>query len=67
MSSNGKLLEETMKETNTIPISTMADEGNWTRVNRHNHEEKSIIDYILIDKEGKKQVQEIKIDEIGWL
>jgi endonuclease/exonuclease/phosphatase family metal-dependent hydrolase len=45
-SSNGKIMEEIMEETQMMAISTRASSGNWTRVNRKNQNEKSIIDYI---------------------
>ena len=42
-------LQELITDTNLIPISLKADRGIWTRVNRNNPNEKSIIDYILVD------------------
>ena len=48
-SRNGQLLQELITDTNLIPISLKADRGIWTRVNRNNPNEKSIINYILVD------------------
>jgi hypothetical protein len=56
-----------MEETDLTAISTKANEGNWTRVNRNKENEKSIIDYILIDKQENEEVEEMVIDEQGWL
>ena len=47
------------------PISTHASIGNWTRVNRNNTSQKSIIDYILISRNLKEKVKEIIVDEEG--
>ena len=46
-SRNGKLLQRMMENTGLQAISTKADIGTWTRVNRKNTNEISIIDYIL--------------------
>jgi hypothetical protein len=62
-SRNGKLLEKLMKETGMIPISTHSDMGLWTRVNTKNQEEKSIIDYILIQEEETARCMDIEVDE----
>ena len=64
-SRNGKHLKELIHETNLTPISTSASYGNWTRVNRNNTQERSIIDYILISDDLISQVIEITIDEEG--
>jgi hypothetical protein len=66
-SSNEKMLEELIEENNLTPISTMANLWNWTRVNRQNPEEKSIIDYILINRDDEELVQDMTIDETGWM
>ena len=65
ISRNGKYLQELLDETGLIPVSTNASIGHWTRENRHNPNEKSVIDYILVDKEIENQIEEIIIDEIG--
>ena len=64
-SRNGQLLQELITGTNLIPISLKADRGIWTRVNRNNPNEKSIIDYILVDSKTAEEVEEIIVDQIG--
>ena len=64
-SRNGKYLEELIKETGLIPISAKATRGRWTRQHRTNPTEKSIIDYILVDENTNKQIEEIIVDEEG--
>ena len=62
-SRNGKFMEKMMKDTGMTPISTNSDMGLWTRVNTKNKEEKSIIDYILIQKEDIQNCVDIEVDE----
>ena len=64
-SRNGKFLENLINETGLIPISTNASRGIWTRQNRTKHSEKSVIDYILVDENTLKQMEEIIVDEEG--
>ena len=64
-SRNGKFLENLINETGLIPISTNASRGIWTRQNRTKHTEKSVIDYILVDENTLKQMEEIIVDEEG--
>ncbi len=66
-SRNGLLLQNLIEETNLTPITTNADHGHWTRVNRCNTNEKSIIDYILTTKEISKYKGITTIDEEGQL
>ena len=48
LSRNGSLLQEFLKQTNTVIINTTEKhQGTWTRVNRRNNSEKSVIDYII--------------------
>ena len=47
------------------PITLSSKEGIWTRVNRNHTEEKSVIDYILMEKEYMHIVQDVKVDEKG--
>ena len=50
-SRNGTLLQEFTKQTNTKIINSMDNhQGSWTRENRKNSNEKSIIDYIIISQ-----------------
>ena len=55
---NGKLLCQLLNVTKLIPANIQDNNNKWTRMNRHNPNEKSIIDYILIS-EG---IQEMKYD-----
>ena len=66
-SRNGKLLNDLIAATDLVPISTKAESGTWTRVNRKNTEEKSVIDYILVRKEDEEFVTENVVDEVGLL
>ena len=45
--SNGKKLQRIIENNSLIPISTKAQYGLWTRVNRNNIEERSVIYYII--------------------
>ena len=65
ISRNGKFLEELMTTHNMTAISINADRGIWTRVNRNNPNEKSIIDYILVDDHMREQNTEMIVDEEG--
>ena len=58
-------MEDLINETGLIPISTNANGGIWTRKNRTKHTEKSVIDYILVDENTLKQMEEILVDEEG--
>ena len=64
-SSNGKRMQEMLDESNLHPVSLTKGEGNWTRVNRKNPSERSIIDYVLADEQMNKQIHRITIDESG--
>ena len=51
VSRNGTLLQECIKQTNTTVINSKKNhQGTWTRVNRKNSEEKSIINYVITSK-----------------
>ena len=54
---------EMMTETNTMPVSLKATQGEWTRINRNNTTERSIIDYIIIEQENETKTLNIIIDE----
>jgi hypothetical protein len=64
-SRNGKLLEKLITETKMIPVSTNAERGVWTWVNRNNPECKSVIDYILVTNELAKETTNVIVDEEG--
>ena len=64
-SGNGKRLQRTINNTGLHPITTEANIGTWTRVNRHNTNEKSIIDYALASQNIKPNIRRVEIDEEG--
>ncbi len=66
-SRNGKYLQEVMERTNLIPSSVQAQNGLWTRVNRKNISEKSVIDYVLTTSPINDSIITIIIDEEGAL
>ena len=50
-SRNGNILQEYIKQTNTIILNTTENnQGTWTRVNRKNNCERSVIDYIITSR-----------------
>lgn len=65
-SRNGKFLQQLINITNLTPISS-DKERKWTRVNRSNPRERSVIDYILISGEANDKLEEIYVDEEGLL
>lgn len=64
-SNNGKIMQKTLKITNTIPVSLLTHGEKWTRVNRNKTSEKSIIDYIICDQNTRKYLKDIEIDGTG--
>ena len=63
LSRNGSLLQEFFKQTNTVIINTTEKhQGTWTRVNRRNNSEKSVIDYIIAGYPMKTKVLESATD-----
>ena len=65
-SRNGKHLKELVNQTETTIENTEKDaKGMWTRQNRGNASEKSVIDYVLTAQTNKGRVTEIEIDEEG--
>ena len=64
-SRNGKVMEQFLQETKLINANQLSKTGKWTRVNRHNTTEKSIIDYIITNQEGMNNLHEVEIDETG--
>ena len=65
ISRNGKILEEFLQDTNMENNNKASIDGMWTRTNRRNTNEKSIIDYIISNQEGGKIVENLEIDEKG--
>ena len=63
-SRNGKLLEEFLKQTNTTATNTLpVHTGTWTRENRNNNNEKSVIDYIIISNNLINKITESTTDD----
>ena len=62
-SRNGAIMKSLLANTELIPISIEANYGLWTRVNRNNPNEKSVIDYILTTMPISKHMSSIIIDE----
>ena len=62
LSRNGSLLQEFLKQTNTVINTTEKHQGTWTRVNRRNNSEKSVIDYIITGYPMKTKVVESATD-----
>ncbi len=67
ISKNGKILKTMMENQELQALNTNPQEGGWTRVNRRNTEEKSVIDYILATKDIAKRCENIIVDEEGAL
>ena len=65
LSSNGKYLKNMIDMNKLQPVSTKEEYVRWTRENRHNSEEKSIIDYIITTEGIAKHINELNIDETG--
>ena len=62
-SRNGARLQEYIRQTNTVIINTTEEhQGTWTRENRRNTREKSVIDYIIASKPIKHKVIESATD-----
>ena len=67
ISRNGKLLEQMIQKTKLTPTNLKTQEGLWTRVNRKNPTEKSVIDYILTSNLVEENITETTVDEGGEL
>jgi len=66
-SRNGGLLQDVIDNTKMIVPSIENTPLRWTRVNRRNSEERSVIDYILTSQEVTPMIEEICVDEEGIL
>lgn len=64
-SRNGKILKRSLKTTGLKTINTTHETAGWTRVNRNNTTEKSVIDYVITDQKMNENLEELKIDEEG--
>ena len=67
ISRNGKILKDMIKENNLTPVNLTADYGIWTRENRQNTTEKSVIDYIMATPLISQSIQTVIVDEKGHL
>ena len=64
ISRNGKLLEEFLKQTNTTATNTLpVHTGTWTRENRNNNNDKSVIDYVIISNNLINKITESTTDD----
>ena len=66
-SRNGTLLREIMDNNDLTPANLKSNHGIWTRVNRKNAEEKSVIDYILTTEQIARNIQSVIVDKEGNL
>ena len=65
-SRNGAMLEDMIKLADLQIMSTsQISNGIWTRVNRHNTSERSVIDYVLGTPQIASQLTKMDIDEMG--
>ena len=63
-SRNGQHLEQMLENTGTQTLNNSPNHtGTWTRINRNNPEEKSIIDYIIIDNRLTPHIIESNTDD----
>ena len=56
-----------LEVTDMTTVNGKSKTGKWTRVNRNNTTEKSIIDYIIIHSSKTDHVKKVEIDEQGTL
>ena len=66
-SRNGQMLSKMIEKTHMTPINLKSEVGIWTRVNRNNTEEKSVIDYIMVCPRVNPHVKATEVDEKGTL
>ena len=65
--SNEKKLQRIIENNSLIQISTKAQYGLWTRVNRNNTEERSVINYIITTEAIERNTTSLVIDKKGTL
>ena len=65
LSRNGELLQTLLEDLELEAISTKSHSGTWTREHRQNEEEKSVIDYIIVEKKHESNVTENVVDKAG--
>jgi len=66
-STRGTMLKKLIEETDMIPVNINQEEVKYTRVNRTNQNEKSVIDYILMTKKIADTATDTEVDEVGLL
>ena len=64
-SRNGKILQEMIDNTLLVPASTKANYGFYTKVNRKDTKENSMIDYILTTTPIATNISSLIIDDEG--
>ncbi len=64
-SRNGEMLKELLEDTDSEAINTRKNVCEWTRENRKNPNEKSVIDYIITTKKNATTTNEVRVDTRG--
>jgi hypothetical protein len=62
-SQNGRWLQELIEVSQMQVITLENENGQWTRVNRANPSEKSVIDYVLTDGRTKSEIENVVVDQ----
>ena len=66
-SRNGSILKQIVEETDMTILNINDKTIKWTRENRNNNREKSIIDYVLCNKPMQPNIKDLTIDDTGTL
>jgi hypothetical protein len=66
-SRNGIKLKHLLESTEMKIMNHKSKTGVWTRVNRNNPSERSIIDYLIVNENMEERIKEVEIDEEGTL
>ncbi len=64
-SRNGEMLAELLEDTDSEAINAKEQYCEWTRENRKNPNEKSIIDYIIVTKSTISKIKDLRVDTEG--
>ena len=64
-SRNGRMLRETVEDTETIAVNINPKDCERTRENRNNSSEKSVIDYIVTTRDVANNIEHLKVDIEG--
>ncbi len=67
ISKNGRILKNMIENQELKALNTNPEIGLWTRVNRKNQAERSVIDYILATQNIAKNIEHVYVDETGSL